>query len=142
MAWPHILDAGSLDDPTFDIDATDGVTCLRGTPCSTGTVEGFVRIAHNLLEAEEVDGEILVVQRTDPGWVPLYPACKGLLVAQGSLLSHTSAAARELGLPTIVGMGGELLQRLQTGMHVRMNGNTGEVVILADPADAHHSVAS
>lgn len=139
MAWPHVLDAGSLDDSRFDVDAVDGTTCLSGTPCSAGIVEARVRLAHDLLDAEEIDNEILVAQRTDPAWVPLYPACKGLLLAQGSLLSHTSAAARELGLPTIVGLGGGLMRQLRTGMRIRMNGQTGEVTILAGHSSGHAS---
>lgn len=47
-----------------------------------------------------------------------------------SLLSHSAVVARELGLPTIVGVSGGLLKRLQTGMKVRMDGAKGTVTIL------------
>ena len=30
-----------------------------------------------------LDGEILVTARTDPGWVPLYPLCSGLIIERG-----------------------------------------------------------
>ncbi len=50
-------------------------------------------------DAEGLNGEILVTGRTDPGWVPLYPSCSGLLIERGSLLSHSAVVARELGLP-------------------------------------------
>ena len=30
-----------------------------------------------------LDGEILVTARTDPGWVPLYPLCSGLVIERG-----------------------------------------------------------
>ena len=38
---------------------------------------------------------ILATERTDPGWVPLYPSCSGLLIERGSLLSHSAVVARE-----------------------------------------------
>ena len=38
-----------------------------------------------------------------------------------SLLSHSAVVARELGLPTIVGVSGGLMKRLQTGMVVKMD---------------------
>jgi pyruvate,water dikinase len=81
-------------------------------------------------DARGLRGEILVTERTDPGWVPLYPSCTGLLVERGSLLSHSAVVARELGLPTIVGISGGLLQKLENGFRVRMDAGRGEVRIL------------
>jgi pyruvate,water dikinase len=103
---------------------------LKGTPCSPGIVEGVVRVVKDLKEARGLSGEILVTERTDPGWVPLYPSCSGLLIERGSLLSHSAVVARELGLPTIVGVSGGLMQKLETGMRVRMDGALGIVEIL------------
>jgi pyruvate,water dikinase len=81
-------------------------------------------------DARGLRGEILVTERTDPGWVPLYPSCTGLLVERGSLLSHSAVVARELGLPTIVGISGGLLRKLENGLRVRMDAGRGEVRIL------------
>ena len=50
--------------------------------------------------------EILVAERTDPGWVPLYPSVSGILIERGSPLSHSAVVAREMGIPTIVGITG------------------------------------
>ncbi|MFA6342869.1 MAG: PEP-utilizing enzyme, partial [Fibrobacteraceae bacterium] len=76
-------------------------------------------------------GEILVTLRTDPGWIPLYPSVSGLLVERGGLLSHSAIVAREMGLPTIVGIQG-ITQRLRSGMRIRMDGEKGTVTILDD----------
>ncbi|MGH7339693.1 MAG: PEP-utilizing enzyme [Candidatus Rokuibacteriota bacterium] len=46
------------------------------------------------------------------------------------MLSHSAVVARELGLPTIVGISGGLLQKLASGSRVRMDAGTGEVRIL------------
>ncbi len=103
---------------------------LKGTPCCPGVIEGVVRVVSNLKDAEGLNGEILVTGRTDPGWVPLYPSCSGLLIERGSLLSHSAVVARELGLPTIVGVSGGLMTRLKTGDRVRVDAGKGEIRIL------------
>lgn len=111
---------------------SDDPNVLLGTPCCPGVVEGVVRVVVDVKDAEGLNGEILVTERTDPGWVPLYPSCSGLLIERGSLLSHSAVVARELGLPTIVGISGGLMKKLKTGMRVRLDGARGEVRILKD----------
>jgi pyruvate,water dikinase len=85
-----------------------------------------------VVTAPEVDtplaGDILVAERTDPGWIPLYPTVAGILIERGSILSHSAIVAREMGIPTIVGIPG-LLARLRTGDQVTMDGSTGSVNI-------------
>ena len=111
--------------------ASSDPNVLIGTPCCPGIVEGIVRVAKSSEDAEGLDNEILVTARTDPGWVPLFPSCAGLLIERGSLLSHSAVVARELGLPTIVGISGGLLEKLETGRRIRMDAGKGEVQILA-----------
>jgi pyruvate,water dikinase len=111
-------------------DEPDDPDVLRGTPCCPGVVEAPVRVAARFEDTEGMDGEILVTARTDPGWVPVFPACAGLIIERGSLLSHSAVVARELGIPTIVGVGGDPLARLATGQRVRMDAGRGEVRIL------------
>lgn len=127
-ALPQLLAASDL--LRGDGEPDDDPNLLRGTPCCPGVVEGVVRVARSAADAEGLDGEILVTARTDPGWAPLYPSCSGLLIERGSLLSHSAVVARELGLPTVVGIPGGLMDRLETGQRVRMDGGTGEVRIL------------
>lgn len=99
---------------------------LVGTGCCPGVVEGEVVVLSDPHEGARLDGQILVAFRTDPGWVPLYPAIRGLLVERGSLLSHSAVVAREMGLPSIIGIAG-LTASLKTGDRVRMDGATGKV---------------
>ena len=73
-----------------------------------------------------LNGEILVAERTDPGWVPLYPAVSGLLIERGSVLSHSAIVAREMGLPTIVGVAG-LIDHVADGQEIEMDGGAGTV---------------
>jgi pyruvate,water dikinase len=105
----------------------DGV--LRGIACCPGQVTAAVKVLSSPTEDASLRGEILVAGRTDPGWVPLYPSVSGLLVERGSILSHSAIVAREMGIPTIVGIPG-LLATLETGTRVAMDGAAGTVRIL------------
>ena len=104
---------------------------MRGTPCCPGVVEAPVLVATRFEDCEDVGGKILVTERTDPGWIPVFPACAGLIIERGSLLSHSAVVARELGVPTIVGVQGKPLSRLVSGQRVRMDAAKGEVRILS-----------
>ncbi|AHG89353.1 pyruvate phosphate dikinase PEP/pyruvate-binding protein [Gemmatirosa kalamazoonensis] len=98
----------------------------RGTGCHPGVVRGRVRVVRDPREAVMEPGEILVAERTDPGWVMLFPAASALLVERGSLLSHSAIVARELGLPAVIAIDG-LTTWLRTGDEVELDGRTGEV---------------
>ncbi len=111
-------------------DVEDGAEYhLKGLPCCPGVVEGIVKVVNSPGDNLELNGEILVTTRTDPGWVPLYPSISGLLVERGSLLSHSAIVAREMGLPTIVSIKA-LTATLRSGMRVRLDGTKGTITIL------------
>lgn len=104
---------------------------LKGLPCCPGILEGVVKLISSPQDNLDLNGEILVADRTDPGWVPLYPSISGLLVERGSLLSHSAIVAREMGIPTIVSIPG-LTQKLKSGMRVRIDGKAGTIKIIAE----------
>jgi len=104
----------------------DDPSLLVGTSCCPGRVTASVLATNNINEAREINGQILATERTDPGWVPLYPSCAGLLIERGSLLSHSAVVARELGLPTIVGVRG-LMKRIKSGDVVELDATSGTV---------------
>ncbi len=112
------------------VPVSDDPNVLMGTSCCPGVIEGVVRVVRDMKDAENMAGDILVTERTDPGWVPLYPSCGALLIERGSLLSHSAVVARELGLPTIVGVSGGLMKKLKTGMRVQVDAGRGEIRIL------------
>jgi len=124
---------GPLEDYTFFTPiqkATQhGDDQLGGTGACPGVVRGKVRVVTDPRNATLEEGEILVAQQTDPGWVVLFPAASGLLVERGSLLSHSAIVARELQLPCIVSIS-NVTTLLNTGDLVEMNGSTGEICIL------------
>ena len=102
---------------------------LKGIGACAGVVKARVKIVHNIEESAGLEGCILVAERTDPGWVPLFPISKGILVERGSILSHSAIVAREMGIPAIVGIN-NLLSSLKDGDEVEMNGATGIIKII------------
>jgi pyruvate,water dikinase len=106
-------------------ECTSGVT-RKGQACSPGVVRGPVKIVRDPRTATVVAGDILVAQRTDPGWVTIFPLVSGMIMERGSLLSHSAIVARELGLPAIVGVE-DACQWLSDGDWVELNGATGTI---------------
>ena len=112
----------------------DGEVVLKGIGASPGVVRGKVRVITNPQNAKLEQGEILVAEFTDPGWIMLFPAASGILVERGSLLSHSAIVSRELGIPAVVGITG-LLDSLKTGDEVELNGQTGEVIKITEKTE-------
>jgi phosphohistidine swiveling domain-containing protein len=112
---------------------------LKGLGCCPGVVRGRVRLVRDPRSARVERGEIVVAERTDPGWVMIFPSAAGLLVERGSLLSHSAIVARELGLPAIVSLAG-VTQWLRDGDRVQMDGSSGIVTRL--PRDDGQAAAS
>ena len=104
---------------------------MSGIGACPGIVRGRARVVHDPHEASINEGEILVAQQTDPGWVVLFPAAAGLLVERGSLLSHSAIVARELHLPCVVSIP-HVTQILKTGDWIEMDGKSGTITILKD----------
>jgi pyruvate,water dikinase len=102
----------------------------RGLGCCPGIARGEVRVIRDPHAALLQTGEILVAERTDPGWVVLFPAARGILVERGSLLSHAAIVSRELGIPSVVGIAG-LTSWLHDGDVVEFNGASGIVELLS-----------
>ncbi|RIK38696.1 MAG: phosphoenolpyruvate synthase [Chloroflexi bacterium] len=102
---------------------------LVGTPVSPGVVEGTVRVVFDPHAAQLAPGEILVCPGTDPAWTPLFLAAGGLVMEVGGLMTHGSVVAREYGIPAVVGVH-EATSRLQSGQRIRVDGSSGEIVLL------------
>jgi pyruvate,water dikinase len=106
---------------------TTGGDQRQGIGCCPGVVRGRVRVVIDPAHATLQPGDILVAERTDPGWILLFPAAAGLLVEHGSLLSHSAIVARELGLPAIVSLKGVTCW-LKDGDEIEFDGSTGLVI--------------
>ena len=112
---------------TIESDSPDESENVRkGQACSPGVVRGPVRVVTDPRNATIKSGDILVAERTDPGWVTIFPLVKGVIMERGSLLSHSAIVARELGLPAVVGVE-DACRWLQDGDWVELNGTSGHI---------------
>lgn len=109
---------------------------LIGTGCVAGLVTAEVIVINSPEDDLNVSGKIICALRTDPGWVSLFPACKGVLIEKGSPLSHSVILLREFGIPTIINIKG-LTKKLKSGDVVQIDGTTGKIEILK-PKEIEH----
>jgi len=107
-----------------DLDTLKGLAVSPGV--ATGRAKVILRTdSDSRLEA----GEILVAPFTDPGWTPYFLPAAGIVMNQGSLLSHGAIVARELGIPAVTNVG-DATKIIKTGQTVQVDGNRGIVKIL------------
>jgi rifampicin phosphotransferase len=102
---------------------------IAGIAASPGTIEARVRVLTDPTDASVQNGEILVARDTDQGWASLMFISGGLIADIGGVMSHTAVVARELSIPCVVGTR-RGTKVLRTGDLVRLDGGSGEVVIL------------
>jgi pyruvate,water dikinase len=114
-----------------DSRASDGANQRSGIGCCPGVVRGRARVVTDPKTAEVRAGEILVAERTDPGWILLFAGAAGVVVERGSVLSHSAIVARELGIPAIVSVAG-VTAWLRTGDLVEVNGTSGVITRIAE----------
>ena len=111
------------------IQSAAGADSLAGSPVSPGSVEGLVHVVLNPHQAGLLPGEIMVCPGTDPSWTPLFLTAGGLIMEVGGMMTHGAVVAREYGIPAVVGVD-QATTRLKTGMRIRLDGSTGQIVIL------------
>jgi pyruvate,water dikinase len=100
---------------------------LHGVGTSPGLARGRVRIVRDpTCGARLAAGDILVAPYTDPAWTPLFLSVGAAVVETGSLLSHASIVARELGLPCVVAVS-RVTELLAEGEPVEVDGTAGTV---------------
>jgi pyruvate,water dikinase len=101
---------------------------LRGIGTSPGRASGRARIVKDPIRADIQKGDILVAKNTDPGWTPILSIVGGMVMEEGGLLNHCSIVARELGVPSIVGVQGAI-RRLKNGDRITIDGGMGIIRI-------------
>lgn len=121
-AWNFGEQPGPEDTPTGNE--------LKGLAGSPGTIEGEVFLIHSPEDfAQFPKGAILVARTTNPAWTTLFYRACGVITESGGPLSHGAVTARELQLPAVMSVKG-VMNRLENGMRVRLDGKTGTVSIL------------
>ena len=102
-----------------------------GLGASAGVIEGTARVVTSIEESDQVEeGDILVCRMTNPAWVVLFTKVSALVTDAGGTVSHPAVVSREFGIPAVVGTS-DATRKIKTGDHVRVNGSSGVVEILA-----------
>jgi pyruvate,water dikinase len=123
---------------TFVVDGrsadefSPGGLILRGVGTSPGHINGRARVVADPTAADFEKGDILIARNTDPGWTPILSIVGGMIMEEGGLLNHCSIVARELGIPSVVGVE-HATRRIPDGAEVELDGGRGVVRILDAP---------
>jgi rifampicin phosphotransferase len=132
LELPAVLFREDLEAIGRPFPPSDGAKLLHGIPISAGTAEGIALVLQAPQEHHEPTSGpfVLVCPSTDPSWVPLFSQAVALVMETGGMLSHGSIVAREYGLPAVAGLP-RVLEQIQTGQRLRVDGTTGIVSILS-----------
>lgn len=98
----------------------------HGQPAVPGEASGEVICIREPGEIVDLRGKIIVALRTDPGWAPLFPGCKAVIIEKGSALSHSVILLRELGIPTIINVPG-ISKTLKNGQNIHIDATNGRI---------------
>ncbi len=112
-------------------DSLQSTNIWNGLPAAQGFCEGEIVLVTELTKVPNVSGKILLAERTDPGWTPLFALVKGVIVEKGSMLSHSAIIAREMGIPSVIAIP-QITSLLSTGDRVRLDGKNGTIEKLSD----------
>ena len=103
---------------------------LEGFAASAGVVEGPARVVIHFEDFSKVQsGEILICPYTGTAWTPLFLKIAGVVTDTGGMLTHAAIAAREYGIPAVVGTW-NATSSINDGDIVRIDGGSGMVEIL------------
>ena len=103
---------------------------LYGLAASKGVYEGPARRVSGPSEFGRIaKGDVLVTESTTEAFNILLPLLGGIVTDNGGLLSHAAIVSREYGIPGVVGTR-EATERIADGVHVRVDGDAGEVTVL------------
>ncbi|GAA4790826.1 phosphoenolpyruvate synthase [Actinomycetospora chlora] len=117
-----------------DTAAPAGGVLLRGLPATPGRATGPVRVLHSPDEGAELrPGEVLVAPLTNPDWLPTLRRAAAIVTDTGGATCHAAIAARELGVPCVVGTR-RATSVLADGRVVTVDGGAGEVLDGERPA--------
>lgn len=103
---------------------------LVGAPGSPGRTTGRARIVRDPSTVELDEGDVIVAYGTDSAWTALFFQAAAVVVDVGGPMSHSSIAAREIGIPCVVNVK-EGTTTIREGQQITVDGDTGEVLLLS-----------
>jgi pyruvate,water dikinase len=99
---------------------------LAGTAVSGGRITGRARVVSNPALSSLQQGEVLIAEYTDPGWMPLFSIAGAVVVEVGGMLSHTATLARELQKPAVFSVDGAT-RLIHDGQLITVDGWQGQI---------------
>ncbi|MBI3360279.1 MAG: hypothetical protein HY023_04130 [Chloroflexi bacterium] len=121
---------GIIDDVLHPKGEKEVVERLEGFPGSPGVVEGPARVILSFEEFPNLQsGEILICPYTSTAWTPLFLKIAGVVTDTGGMLTHAAIAAREYGIPAVVGTW-NATNSIRNGDVVKVDGDKGVVEVM------------
>ena len=104
---------------------------LCGTGVGARVVQGRARVAANADDAIRLlePGDVLVARFTTPAFNAVLPVVGALVVEEGGALSHAAIVARELDIPSVIGVVGATT-KIPDGAQVEVDPRAGRVRIV------------
>ncbi len=121
---------GIIDEVLHPKGEKEVVERLEGFPGAPGAVEGPARVILSFEEFPTLQsGEILICPYTSTAWTPLFLKIGGVVTDTGGMLTHAAIAAREYGIPAVVGTW-NATNSIRNGDFVKVDGNIGVVEVI------------
>jgi phosphohistidine swiveling domain-containing protein len=121
------IDRLSLQSDPLFTDFPQNQQPRRGIPAAQGNAEGQVAI-WNQQKAQDLQGQILVATHVTVKYAEVLKSIAGLILENGSILSHISILAREQRVPCIIGVKGATV--ILRNKRIQMNGDSGIIRVL------------
>ena len=112
-------------------EAAGDARLIQGIPVGTTVYEGRAHVVHDfedLFGLEE--GDVLVTSATGEAFNAMIHLVGAIVTDHGSFACHAAIMARELGFPAVVGTT-NASQRIPHGARVRVDGRSGQVLVLS-----------
>jgi phosphohistidine swiveling domain-containing protein len=122
-----IRNDAAIDLSSAIADAADlPAGTLVGIATSHGVATGTSRIVPQLDQIGRVqNGDILVCNSTDPGWMSVFPKIRGLVLETGGILAHGACLSREYGIPAVQVR--DAMRQVPDGEAITVDGNNARV---------------
>jgi pyruvate,water dikinase len=129
VAGPDGWTVGSAMAPAHDLGGEPfrSGDVMLGAPAGPGLVTGPARIVLDAADIGRIgDEDVVILSQPDLAAAPLFLAGRAVVAQTGHSFSPGAVAARELGVPLVVGVA-EATRRIPDGAVVNVDGLTGVV---------------
>lgn len=128
-------DNAEVEYRSSDLLLSEPGDLMLGSPGSPGMAQGRARVIESMADLADFEpGEVLVLARPVLATTPIFVAAGAVITDTADTFAHAVIVARELGTPMVVGAD-RATERIRTGVTLNVDGLTGVVSVMAEPAD-------